>query len=101
MVGRIFGKWKVLEFADLKNKLLRFKCKCKCGNESVLYGADLRGKKTTQCINCHNRQLAKNNVTHGLHNSSTYRIWKAMLQRCRNPNCKTYSAAQSPSCNQA
>lgn len=91
MVGRMFGKWKVMEFVDVRCKLMRFKCVCKCGNTNILYGADLRAKKTTMCHICHNRENAKKNIKHGYYDTSTYRIWRQMLQRCNNPNTRFYA----------
>jgi hypothetical protein len=90
MLGRTFGKWKVVEFVDVKNKLQRFKCRCKCGNENIIYGSDLRSEHTTQCTICHNRKISRGNITHGFSNSSTYKIWRAMIDRCTNSNCSTY-----------
>ena len=90
MIGRTFGKWKVLEYVDTKNKLQRYSCRCKCGTINIIYGSDLRVKKTTQCTSCHNKSNALINTKHGFWDTSTYRTWCAMLQRCNNPNCATY-----------
>lgn len=90
MMGRIFGKWKVIDFVGVKNKLQRFSCKCKCGFTKTLYGSYLRAGKTKQCVTCHNREIARKNIKHGYWDTSTYKIWCAMLQRCNNPKSTGY-----------
>jgi hypothetical protein len=90
MIGLKFGKWTVLEYKGVKNRLQQYLCRCKCGLQNILYGADLRAKKTQQCTTCHNRENAQKNTKHGYWNTSTYRIWRAIIQRCNNPNCSTF-----------
>lgn len=90
MVGEIFWKWKVLEFVGMKNRCSQFRCKCECGNESIIYGSDLKGGKTRQCTDCHNRKNAEKNITHGLWDSPEYKVWRAMIDRCEKPNSKPY-----------
>lgn len=63
-------------------------CKCDCGNEVIISGMRLKSKKTKSC-GC----IAKKQ--NGLSQSSTYRTYKAMLQRCYDskvPHYKRYGA---------
>lgn len=92
MIGRKFGKWLVVKYIGIHNKLQRFEVKCECGNIGIQLGSDLRRKKprSTQCVTCHNRENATNNITHGMHNTLTYKIWSAMIARCSNPKATFY-----------
>jgi len=89
-IGIRYGKWTVLEYKGIKNKLQQFLCRCRCGVQRVHYAADLRAQKTKQCTACHNKANAIRNTKHGYHNTSTYRIWSAIIQRCNNPNSTGY-----------
>ena len=71
-------------------------CRCDCGNEKHLPSHDLVQGKIMSC-GCQHEALKDlaGRVTHGRSggNDRTYRIWQAMLNRCRNqdtPNWKDY-----------
>lgn len=89
-IGKKYGKWTIISFVDIHRKLMRFETICECGFTSLHLAAELRSKKTRQCINCHNKENSRNNIKHGMHNTSTYKIWHAMLQRCNNKNSTSY-----------
>lgn len=88
MVGRKFGKWLVLAYAGWKNRYYTFLCECECGNKNILYGADIRAKKTSRCQHCHNKECC---VRHGMHKHKIYKVWTSIKQRCRNPNAPFYA----------
>ena len=90
MIGLKFGKWRILKYIGMRNRYRIYKSICECGFEGEHYGADLRAGKSTQCTNCHNKENAIKNTTHGMHNTSTYFVWRAMIQRCTNPNTTHY-----------
>jgi hypothetical protein len=92
MIGKKFGKWTVVKFIDVHRNLHRFEVVCDCGNKSIQLGSDLRRKKlrSSQCSTCHNRENARGNITHGMHNTQIYNIWKAMKDRCNNPKSTPY-----------
>lgn len=89
-IGKKYGKWTIIKFIDVHRKLLRFECKCECGFIGRHCAADLRAGKSKQCTTCHNKENAKNNIKHGMHNTLIYKVWRSMLQRCNNPKTKTY-----------
>ncbi len=62
-------------------------CHCDCGVEKNLRGKDLVDGKIMSC-GCKQKELTflAGPGTHGMRGSRTYRIWQAMLTRCRNPN---------------
>src|SRR3972149_1292830 len=49
LVNKKFGKLMVLEFAYLKNGRRFWKCKCDCGNISLVYSGNLTASHTQSC----------------------------------------------------
>ena len=53
MIGRIFGRLKVMSIAPkdptLASRCLRYRCICECGNELIVNGGSLRSNHTTSC----------------------------------------------------
>jgi hypothetical protein len=90
MIGKKFGKWTVIRFLGIKNRYAYYETVCECGKTGNHYGSDLRQGKTTQCASCTNRENAKKNTKHGMHNSKIYKVWRAMIDRCSNPNSTAY-----------
>lgn len=90
LIGKRIGKWKILEFVDIRNRCSWFSCVCECGFEATLYGSDLKSGKTTQCATCHNRENAKKNIRHGMWQTPEYKVWSAMKARCKNPKSTAY-----------
>lgn len=60
------------------NHSLRYLCRCKCGKEFRVSAADLRSNGSSGCKSC-------TKVSHGMHDTSLYRRWALILQRCTNP----------------
>lgn len=51
MIGKIFGKWTVLNEAD-KKPGKHYECKCECGIIRIIAGTDLRAGRSTKCRDC-------------------------------------------------
>ena len=49
LVGQQFGYLTVIERAENAGKAARWLCRCKCGNEKIVYGTNLRRGLTTSC----------------------------------------------------
>lgn len=69
-------------------------CRCQCGTEKLVNRSNLVSGKTKSC-GCLRRELsAINNTTHGerrgRNTSVEYRTWLHMIDRCDNPNDKSY-----------
>lgn len=66
--------------------------KCECGGESVSGIRDVRKGHTKSCGCLHKAWLADRNRRHGgtLNERRTYRSWKDMRARCRNPENHDY-----------
>lgn len=89
-IGKQYGKWTIIEFLGIHRKLQQFKAVCVCGYIGTHVAADLRSGKSKQCSTCHNRENAKNNITHGMHKDLQYKVWSSMIARCRNPKTNSY-----------
>lgn len=65
-------------------------CKCACGKEVAIQSIHLRSGMTKSCGCFRKDALRELRTTHGMSDTRFYRIWTAMLNRCRNPNDKHY-----------
>lgn len=83
--GQRFGKLVVLEQAGRNNlKKVLWKCKCDCGNETIVVSGSLVTGNTTSC------GCEAGNLKHGGTGKGSYNTWRAMMRRCYNVNDKDY-----------
>jgi len=93
--GKRFGRWIVMGRVESREyghgeKKSAWKCRCDCGAISVVTGSALNTGKSKSC-GCGSREsTGARSVTHGMSKTRTYRIWQAMLNRCRNPKTAMY-----------
>ena len=70
-----------------------WECLCKCGKTTNATAKNLRSGNTKSC-GCLNseRVIARNKAgaTHGMTGTPTWVVWDNMIQRCTNPNHKSY-----------
>lgn len=101
--GQIFGRLKVAVRAENgPGGRTRWACVCSCGNDVVVNAYDLACGRTQSCGCLQRERTAAANMerikhgharSHGTAKRFTtpeYRSWKAMLERCRNPNAPNY-----------
>ena len=94
MIGLIFTELTVLEFSHIDNEARHYKCLCSCGNTFTVLGASLRNGRVKRCIDCtrvfrFDKASDKYKAAVLRHGRTKY-IWKAMIQRCTNPNYKQH-----------
>jgi len=97
MEGRRFGRLIVLhDTGERKNRCVVWHCKCDCGNEVNVRSSDLISGHTTSC-GCYKRErVAEARTVHGMSQRGkgkyypVYLTWRAMIQRCENPNAHAY-----------
>lgn len=91
LVGQRFGRWTVIAFAGrTKDRQLLWLCRCDCGNEGVVRTYALKKGRSKSC-GCLNKEVtSKVKSTHGMSHTKLYRVWRAMINRCTNPNQKSY-----------
>jgi hypothetical protein len=94
LVGQRFGRLVVLERAgSTKHKKALWRCKCDCGNETIVCGSTmLKGEtKSCGCITKENAiLLGEKNIKHGQRNAIIYHIWRGIKSRCFNKNDPCY-----------
>ena len=96
LTGKVYGRLVVVEEAgrNSKGKIL-WKCKCNCGNETIVIGENLKSGATQSC-GCYRKEIeVVASVTHGLSHSNgkinrLYSIWIDMKKRCNNTKNKEY-----------
>lgn len=107
LTGRRFGKLEVLEYVGRKRGHSWWKCKCDCGNESIVRYQCLitGGTKSCGCMEHENRvnNMKNNHVKNRISVSSDYFeqhganyknplyiIWKGLMARCYNAKNTAY-----------
>lgn len=92
--GLRFGRLVVLERNGSRLRNALYLCRCDCGATKVVEVCNLTSGLTRSC-GCLSRELSAarmiaRRTTHGQSRTRTYRAWHSMIQRCCNPNCKSY-----------
>ena len=98
ITGERFGSWTVIERGPkTTGGRITWLCKCDCGTVKYVTGQTLRNGQSTGCHAClWKRQLHPRAHTDGsrrwIDNKPTkiYNRWRAMRERCKNPNNKAY-----------
>jgi hypothetical protein len=89
--GQRFGMWVVgRQSGNTKGGGALWLCRCDCGNERSVLGADLRKGKSISCGCKNTAALASSARTHGGSGSRLHMTWKNMRGRCNNPNRPGY-----------
>ncbi len=73
---------------DIKNAI--WKCKCKCGNITLVSSTNIQRGKIKSCGCLQKESVGKINRTHGRSRTPEYRIWTRIKSRCYNPNTTDY-----------
>jgi len=92
LLGQVFERLTVIEYAGRlgKYRFTHWKCKCTCGTVKIIRSSHLVAKRTLSC-GCIQRERTKERfMTHGQYNTSEYRTWCHLRERCSNPNDKGY-----------
>jgi len=95
LAGKRFGRLIAIECVGINRVGLRlWRCQCDCGNEKTAAGRDLRRGHTVSCGCVHATQLGIMLTKHGhakaKSETSEYRSWRAMRERCLNRNNKKF-----------
>ena len=92
IVGKRFGHLKVIELdhVDLKTRGTWWKCRCDCGNTTIVRRGSLSSGDTISCGCYHKEHTHDFAKTHGLTYNPLYTVWRGMIQRCTNQNASNY-----------
>ena len=94
--GKRFGRLVVIERANpiiYENGVSsqKWRCKCDCGNETIVRHGNLQKGATISCGCYHREKFGDINRTHDLsYKSHLYGVWKSMKDRCYREKCKSY-----------
>lgn len=92
--GERYGKLVVMEEAEsiyskTGKMIRRWKCKCDCGNITIVRHGDLRNGSTVSC-GCYNYEKESAAKTQGYSRTKLGNVFEGMKQRCNNPKNKNY-----------
>jgi hypothetical protein len=97
LTGRRFSRLLVLGIAGKdENGCIRWLCQCDCGKQKTVYGLNLTRGFSKSCGCLQKERAAESStgnswsVTHGCHRTPEYVAWQGIIQRCLNPNNKSY-----------
>src|SRR5262245_8753845 len=94
--GQTHGRLTVIcRATNTKDGHVRWRCRCDCGNETIVQAIALRSGATRSC-GCLLREVTgRRSKTHGhavnRSHSVEYAAWCQMIQRCTNPNNKRWT----------
>ena len=91
LTGLRFSRLLVLNEAGIsKHQKSLFRCRCDCGNETIVVGGNLTsgGTKSCGCWKPEAVRIAR--TTHGLSSHSAYKRYGNMIARCENPENDEY-----------
>jgi hypothetical protein len=89
--GIKFGRLSVVEYAgQTPSYHHKWRCVCECGNSIEVYAGNLIKGPSVSC-GCYQRQSSSVRMTtHGDTDSTEYRSWRSMINRCNNVNVNCY-----------
>jgi len=91
--GERYGAWTILSDPFEKGnqgKRRRIRARCDCGTEKVVDVSNLRSRKSRSCGCAQRKHSTRGRIYHGLSDTRLYKIWRAMVRRCMNPNSPGY-----------
>jgi hypothetical protein len=87
--GMRFGRLIAINVAFVKGGTARWNCRCDCGNERIVNGAELRKGNTRSC-GCLALETIASWTKHRRSDESIYNIWRNMKTRCEKPTQPVY-----------
>ena len=91
MSGVVIGKLIVIERSGSIGGKAAWLCKCSCGQEKIIAGADIRRGEQKSC-GCSQTIWAQSaRVVHGKSRTALHRLWRNMINRCERPQSHNYN----------
>lgn len=95
LISRRFEYLTVIEPAGVHitpcgTKRRMWKCRCICGNETIVSENNLKNGTTKSCGCWKTSRLNQFNTRHGKYNERLYKIWRSMKRRCNSPKDSHY-----------
>lgn len=96
-IGEKYGAWTVQPKSTNRRGDAYVDVRCDCGVARIVAACDLVKGRTMGCLDCmHKKRIGESgkNLQHGHstpgQQTSEYRAWGAIAQRCNNPKCDAY-----------
>lgn len=89
-IGQQYGRLKVMARVGTVNGCTVWMCKCNCGAVGFVRAQDIKSGKTQSCGCYHTERNSEAHRIHGGTGSKLYDAWRAMKERCGNPNHPDY-----------
>lgn len=90
LAGKRFNRLTVISQDPSRNEHTYWKCRCDCGNETVVDAHCIKTGTTKSC-GCLNSELIKTrSTTHGMSYTPEFSVWAGIKRRCYNTNEKCY-----------
>ena len=99
LTGQRFGRLIVLKKSEKRDNKgnVFWTCRCECGKIKDICSRELRRRHSISC-GCYNKEHNQNTLgqrrymkTHGKTNTKLYRVYRTMITRCCNKNCKKFN----------
>lgn len=93
LIGATFHRLTIAEIAEIKLSGCYIAiCRCECGSVVKVHQIDLEEGRRKSCGCLRDSLLGDSRRTHGQCATRDYRIWRAMIQRCTNPNNPSFES---------
>ena len=90
LVGKVFGRLKVISLLGAHKRVTYWRCLCECGKSVEVRTANLRNGNTKSC-GCLSADKTKlRNTKHGLSSMRAYASWSHMMARVYDEKCDHY-----------
>lgn len=86
-IGKRFGRVTVISPSFAIGRSTAVTCRCDCGDERAYFLGNLQSQAEPMCPAC---RVASRPSKGGSGGHPLFNIWKAMIQRCENPNHDAY-----------
>lgn len=86
------GRLLVISYSESNDGRKAWVCQCDCGVTIEVRGTNLRSGKTKSC-GCLKAERMSEGIgkSHGMYGTRENKSWSTMIERCTNPNSKSYS----------
>lgn len=94
LIGKLINRLTVISGCIIKSEKRNhngYRCKCICGNETIVRATALRNGSIKSC-GCYNveRTIETQSIHGQSKNGITYKSWESLRNRCNNPNNPEY-----------
>lgn len=90
LTGLKFERLMAISPSHTHKRMVYWKCKCDCGNYTVVLSASLLNGNTQSCGCLFQERATERRFTHRLSKTPEYSTWQNMITRCTNPNSNSY-----------